>query len=76
MSTTMADDVKLREQEIELVVVGRRCVYLNDHRIAGAKPYVSENLPQHSFKLRVKDVLAALPEVARALANTEHSDGR
>lgn len=26
-----------------------RCVYLNDHRIVGGKPYVSEGLPHHHY---------------------------
>lgn len=41
MATTPTMDDK-----VELVVVGKRCVYLNDYRLAGNKPYVSENL-QH-----------------------------
>lgn len=53
------------DREIELTVVGQRCVYLNDYRIAGGKPYVSENLPQHTFKLRMSDILSAIPELAR-----------
>lgn len=47
--------------KIDVTVVGRRCVYLNDFRIAGSKPYVSENLPQHSFTITVGDVLMAMP---------------
>jgi hypothetical protein len=48
-------------KKIELTVVGTRCVYLNDHRIAGSKPYVSENLSQHSFMVSIDEILAALP---------------
>ena len=49
------------EQKIELCVVGKRCVYLNDYRIAGGKPYVSEGLPEHSFTITVQDILSAMP---------------
>ncbi len=64
----------LAAQAIELTVVGKRCVYLNDYRIAGGKPYVSENIPQHSFTITIGDVLAALPQVAKALrARAAHS---
>ena len=49
---------------IRLVVVsthrgGIRCVYLNDHRIAGAKPYISENLPQTEYYVTLKELKAA-----------------
>lgn len=47
--------------DVELTIVAKRCVYLNDYRIAGGKPYVSENLPQHSFTVKVSDLLRALP---------------
>ena len=62
-----SDIASLIAQDVELTVVGRRCVYLNDHRIAGGKPYVSENLPQHSFNVKVGEILNALPELAAAL---------
>lgn len=69
MPNTLSPDEldELARREIELVVVGQRCVYLDDYRIAGSKPYVSENLPQHSFKIKVQDVLNALPELSAAL---------
>jgi hypothetical protein len=47
--------------EIELSVVGKRCVYLNNLRVAGNKPYISENLPTHHFTIRVQDILDAMP---------------
>lgn len=28
-----------------------RCIYINDHRVVGGKPYVSENLPHHFFEV-------------------------
>lgn len=52
---------------IDLTIVGKRCVYLNDYRIAGGKPYVSENLPQHSFEVTVEDILAAMPMLTRKI---------
>ena len=54
------DEGEVMVGKIELVVVGKRCVYLNDFRIAGGKPYVSENLPQHSFSVKISDVLHAI----------------
>ena len=46
-------------KKIEICVVGERCVYINDFRVAGGKPYVSENLPQHSFYVMPEDVFEA-----------------
>ena len=45
---------------IEIVVMGNRCVYINDYRVAGRKPYVSENLPQQTFRTTLDDVVKAL----------------
>ena len=42
--------------------MAKRCVYINDYRVAGAKPYVSENLPQHSLKTTLGSVLDAFTE--------------
>ncbi len=49
----------LCEKHITVDIVGKRCVYLNDYRIAGGKPYVSENLPQRSMNLTVREALEA-----------------
>jgi len=46
--------------KVEIVVVGQRCVYINDYRVAGRKPYVSENLPQHSFWVDPSEIIRAL----------------
>lgn len=46
-------------EDVEICIVGKRCVYINDHRVAGNKPYVSENLPQHSFNITTEKVFAA-----------------
>jgi len=47
---------------IEITVVGRRCVYINNYRSAGGKPYVSENLPSFDHKTTIGEVLAAFTE--------------
>ena len=47
------------KSKIEICVVGKRCVYINDYRVAGSKPYVTENLPQHTFNVNVADILDA-----------------
>lgn len=51
----------LCDKPITVDVVGTRCIYLNDHRIAGGKPYVSEGLPQRSMSLTVRAALEAFP---------------
>ena len=51
-------------KKIEICVVGRRCIYINDYRVAGGKPWVSENLPQWSFHVDPKEILDALPLAA------------
>ena len=50
------------DREITVDVVGTRCIYLNNYRIVGGKPYVSENLPSRSMKLTVRDALNAFKE--------------
>lgn len=50
------------ERTIAVQVVGKRCVYVNDYRIAGGKPYYSENLPNHRFETTVRDALAAFSD--------------
>lgn len=52
----------VRDTEVEVCVVGRRCVYVNNHRIAGSKPYVSEGLPSHTLKTTLGNVLDCLSE--------------
>lgn len=46
-------------REIEIMIVGKRCIYINDHRVQGSKPYVSENIPSEKRKTTVRDVLEA-----------------
>lgn len=49
------------DDKIQVTAVYGRCVYVNNYRIAGRKPYVSENLPQQDFSTPVRDVLDAFP---------------
>jgi hypothetical protein len=50
------------EKAVEVCVVGKRCVYVNNYRVAGGKPYVSENLPSHTLTTSLKELLNAFPE--------------
>jgi hypothetical protein len=52
----------VRDTPIDVDVVARRCVYVNQYRIAGAKPYVSENLPSHTLKTTLGAVLDAFTD--------------
>ena len=58
---------------VSVDVVAKRCVYINDFRVAGDKPYVSENLPSHTLKTTLGDVLRAFhpDDVRKALAEQE-----
>ncbi len=53
---------KCLSEAIEVSVVGCRCVYVNNYRICGGKPYFSENLPSHEFSTTLGDVLSAFSE--------------
>lgn len=61
------------DKTISVDVVARRCVYVNDFRIAGGKPYVSENLPSHTLKTTLGDVLRAFnpADIRKALDEQE-----
>lgn len=50
---------ELCSREIDIDIVGNRCIYINDHRVQGGKPYASENLPKTTKKTTVRDVLEA-----------------
>lgn len=58
---------------VDVDVVARRCVYVNDFRIAGGKPYYSEKLPSHTLKTTLGDVLKAFTneEIRKALDEQE-----
>lgn len=62
-----------RNKPVEVSVVGRRCVYVNSYRIAGGKPYYSENLPSHELTTTLGEVLDAFKptEIRAALAEKE-----
>jgi hypothetical protein len=49
-------------KQITIDIVGKRCVYINDHRVVGGKPYESENLPTDSRTLTIRDVLSAFSD--------------
>jgi hypothetical protein len=51
-----------RDTPVEVSVVGRRCVYVNNYRVAGGKPYLSENLPSHDLMTSLGEVLDAFAE--------------
>ena len=61
------------DKPISVHVVARRCVYVNDYRIAGGKPYVSENLPTNTLKTTLGDVLRAFSsaDIRKALVEQE-----
>ena len=50
----------MTDKTLTVTVVGRRCVYINDYRVAGSKPYVSENLPSWSFEANINDLRYAI----------------
>lgn len=58
------------DKAVEVHVVAKRCVYINDRRIAGGKPYASENLPSHNLKTSLAEIIEAFPEedILEALA--------
>lgn len=49
-------------KEIDIEIVGERCVYINDFRVAGRKPYVSERLPIKAKKTTIREVLSAFSD--------------
>lgn len=52
---------------------GFRCVYVNNFRIVGGKPWVAENLPTSGKKTTIGDVLSAFSQedIAAYLAEQE-----
>ena len=40
-----------------------RCVYLNNFRIVGSKPYISENLEYKHHEFTIEDLRRAFPEL-------------
>jgi hypothetical protein len=58
---------------IEIQVVGSRCVYVNDYRVAGGKAWNSEGLPHQTFRTTLSDLLDAftLKELQDAVAERQ-----
>lgn len=58
----MVKEEKKTDVEVQ-VVMNRdgtiRCIYLNNFRIIGGKPYVSENLAYKTFTVSLDDMLSA-----------------
>ena len=52
---------RAEKQSVEMTVVGERCIYLNDYRIAGKRPHPDGNLPELSFRINVQDIIFAMP---------------
>lgn len=55
------------DKEIELQIVWEagggqkiRCIYLNDYRVIGSKPYVSENLAHTIHKIKLRELANAI----------------
>lgn len=46
-------------QQIEIQIVGERCIYINNRRVQGGKPYVSENLPTKTKHTAMREILDA-----------------
>lgn len=49
-------------REIAIDIVGDRCIYIDNTRVQGGKPYCSENLPTKSKKTTVREVLSAFSD--------------
>lgn len=69
------------ENGIELTIVEGRCIYLNNKRVKGGKPYYSERLPQKDYEIEKSEIVEALiykdqdmKEALRILK--EHQDWR
>ncbi len=50
------------DEHIEILCVGNRCVYINDYRSAGGKPYHSENIPERVFNTPLREILTAFTD--------------
>lgn len=63
----------MNEDVIEVVVIGGRvrCVYLNDFRVAGSKPYASERQSITRFKVPVGEIRAQLKRKTKAKDSPE-----
>lgn len=50
------------DMPVEVEVVARRCVYVNNYRVAGSKPYHGEGLSRHTLQTTLGEVLEAFTE--------------
>lgn len=52
---------------VEVVTIGGKvvCVYVNDHRVAGRKPYVSEGGVHTTFKVPIGEIRQKLKRKPR-----------
>lgn len=41
----------------KITIVSDVCVYFNDYRICGRKPFISENLKQRTFDISTNEIL-------------------
>lgn len=57
----------MSEDIVDIVIVGGkvRCIYVNDHRIAGSKPYVSESQTTTTFKVPAGEIRKHLKRKSR-----------
>lgn len=46
-------------RKINIDIVSNRCIYINDTRVWGGKPYASEGLSTTSRETTVRDILSA-----------------
>ena len=67
------------DREFELIAIswegGLRCIYLNDYRIAGGKPW-GGGTTLRRWKIKGDDVLNAFPELRRLLTTDTATDSR
>lgn len=61
---------------IRITVVGKRCVYINNYRVAGSKPYVSEHLTEHDLNTTLGEVLNAFSDADISKALKERKERR
>ena len=45
---------------VDIDVFVGQCVYINDYRVVGSKPYVNESIEQYNVKAKIFDILESL----------------
>lgn len=61
----------VRDTPIEIQVVGKRCIYINNYRAAGGKPYYSENLLSFEHRTTLGEVLDSFSDAQIKAAVSE-----